>query len=802
MIEPENQVSCTRARISEPLGRRDHIPSIHAMKPMIALLLVALTPHLALAKELHVSVNGNDNDKGSRLKPFKTISAAAQVAQPGDVITVHAGVYRERINPPRGGESDAKRIVYQAARGEKAEIKGSEVVKNWVKVKDDVWKATLPNSFFGSFNPYSDLIRGDWFDPRGRQHHTGAVYLNGDWQIEAAKLEEVLMPAGTSPAWLTQGGDQYLLNVAWLRPGKGKGDSGRIPATRYAAENGTKNAPCTEGGECIGFIESGHWVRYEQVDFGSGTEQMEIRAASASGGGIIEIRLDQPDGELLGTCPVPNTGDWQSWVSFQARIKSVSGIKTLYLVFKRPPSAPLNAPLWFAQVDASNTTIWAQFPGVNPNEQLVEINVRRTVFYPDQPGRNYITVRGFTLRDAATPWAPPTSEQIGLIGTHWSKGWIIENNVISHSVCSGIALGKHGDQYDNTSADTAEGYVKTIERAHANAIAWTRENIGHHLVRNNTISHCEQAGVVGSLGAAFSTVTGNTIHDIHVRRLFSGAEMAGIKFHAAIDSVIAHNHIYRTCLGLWLDWMAQGTRVSRNLFHNNASNDLFVEVDHGPFLIDNNLFLSPGSLLDMSEGGAYVHNLFAGKITNRPEPSRDTPYHPAHSTTVAGLVSIKGGEDRYYNNIFMGNGEALSSESKGNLKELRWISSFGLWGYDGREQPLQTGGNVYYRGAAPYAGEAGSTVLTGIDPKVKLVEQGDRFILQIIPGLELKQARTKLVTTGTLGQARTPGLAYEQADGSPLKIDTDYFGKRRSDASPTAGPFENPGAGDLQLRVW
>ena len=180
----------------------------------------------------------------------------------------------------------------------------------------------------------------------------------------------------------------------------------RPPATRR--KNGTQNAPCTEGGECIGFIEHGHWVRYEQVDFGSGTEQMEIRAASASGGGIIEIRLDQPDGELLGTCPVPNTGDWQDWASFQARIKPVSGTRTLCLVFKSPPSAPLNAPLWFAQVDASNTTIWAQFPRVNPNEQLVEINVRRTVFYPDQPGRNYITVRGFTMRHAATPWAPPT----------------------------------------------------------------------------------------------------------------------------------------------------------------------------------------------------------------------------------------------------------------------------------------------------------------------------------------------------------------------------------------------------------
>jgi alpha-N-arabinofuranosidase len=144
----------------------------------------------------------------------------------------------------------------------------------------------------------------------------------------------------------------------------------------------------------------------------------------------------------------------------------------------------------------------------------------------------------------------------------------------------------------------------------------------------------------------------------------------------------------------------------------------------------------------------------------------------------------------------------LTSDRKGNLKELRWISSFGPWGYDGREQPLQTGGNVYYRGSEPYVREAHPTVLAGTDPKVKLVQQGDRFILQISPGPELKQAGAALVTTGTLGLAKTPGLPYEQANGSPLRIDTDYFGKRRSKTNPTAGPFENPAEGDLKLKVW
>ena len=163
-------------------------------------------------------------------------------------------------------------------------------------------------------------------------------------------------------------------------------------------------------------------------------------------------------------------------------------------------------------MDKDHTTLWAQFRGVNPNEQLVEINVRRTVFYPERPGINYITVRGFILRHAATPWAPPTAEQVGLIGTHWSKGWIIENNEISHSRCSGVTLGKYGDGYDNTSANTAEGYVKTIERALKNG--WNRETIGHHIVRNNTIHDCEQTGICGSLGGVFSQIVSNHIYNI------------------------------------------------------------------------------------------------------------------------------------------------------------------------------------------------------------------------------------------------------------------------------------------------
>ena len=71
-----------------------------------------------------------------------------------------------------------------------------------------------------------------------------------------------------------------------------------------------------------------------EIDFGRRTEQMEIRAASATTAGSSRSAWTRPDGEFLGACTVPNTGGWQSWSSFKAKIKPASGIKTLCLVFK------------------------------------------------------------------------------------------------------------------------------------------------------------------------------------------------------------------------------------------------------------------------------------------------------------------------------------------------------------------------------------------------------------------------------------------------------------------------------------
>ena len=60
----------------------------------LCFLFIISTVSIVSAREYHVSTSGNDTNKGTQLNPFKTISAAAEIAQAGDVITVHEGLYR------------------------------------------------------------------------------------------------------------------------------------------------------------------------------------------------------------------------------------------------------------------------------------------------------------------------------------------------------------------------------------------------------------------------------------------------------------------------------------------------------------------------------------------------------------------------------------------------------------------------------------------------------------------------------------------------------------------------------------
>ena len=86
-----------------------------------------------MAREYHVAKYGNDKNTGTKEYPFLTISHAAKMADQGDTVIVHAGEYREYVKPEHGAGNELGRITYMAAEGEKAVIKGSEIVTGWEK---------------------------------------------------------------------------------------------------------------------------------------------------------------------------------------------------------------------------------------------------------------------------------------------------------------------------------------------------------------------------------------------------------------------------------------------------------------------------------------------------------------------------------------------------------------------------------------------------------------------------------------------------------------------------------------------
>ena len=495
--------------------------------------------------------------------------------------------------------------------------------------------------------------------------------------------------------------------------------------------------------------------------------------------------------------------------------------------------------LWYTEQEGNETVLYANFHGKDPNKQKVEISVRRNCFMPDQTGIGYITVSGFTITKAATTWAPPAAYQDGMIGPHWSRGWIIEDCEVSNSRCCGISLGKYLDPENDMYFFHKK--VKSPTQMERDAVCrgqyhgWLKEKVGGHIIRRCNVHHCEQTGIVGRMGGVFSTIEDCHIHHICNSQQLGGAETAGIKLHAAIDVTIRRNHIHNCIMGVWLDWEAQGARISQNLMHDNCrpegreqargamfSTDIFIEVGHGPTLIDNNILLSPVSITIPSEGIACVHNLVLGgfslinsgvdSVVNGQREPRYTPYHIRHRTEVAGFMTILHGDDRIYNNLFIQAYPVTDKERKPTDAEYQvvgtapfdifptyeeWYAPFipgtkpdmgALAKVHFGHLPVWVEGNAYFNGATVCKHEKHKLSDKRSKVTVILEEKDGKYSLKTNVYSKLKDFTDGIICTETLGQAFEPEQRFENPDGTDIIFNKDYFGNHRG-TKTIPGPF-------------
>ena len=493
---------------------------------------------------------------------------------------------------------------------------------------------------------------------------------------------------------------------------------------------------------------------------------------------------------------------------------------------------------WYTKQDQDHdeTVIYANFQGKDPNREKVEINVRRECFFPSKTGRDYITVRGFKIEKAATTWAPPAAFQDGMIGPHWSKGWIIEDCEISNSKCAGISLGRYYDPENDNYFSTK--YVKSPTQMERDAVCrgqyhgWVKEKIGSHIIRRNDIYDCQQGGIIGRMGGVFSTIEDNHIHHINNMMELGGAEIAGIKLHAAIDVIIRKNHIHHCTMGIWCDWEAQGTRISANYLHHNQrpegvkqlkggmmSQDLFVEVSHGPTIIDNNILLSDVSLRFAAQGIALVHNLICGAFTcvGAGTDWRYTPYHIPHRTEVMGFMTILHGDNRFYNNIFVQkwpaeDAEILHDSDDGKDYENRLVGTWMFDEYPSYDEwyaqfdfskpadmaalervhfgrlPVWAEGNLYQNGAKASRHDCGRISGQAYGHEENGDQTRDSAKASGSDNGCGEKVECRMIDSDILGMAFEPEQRFESRDGSTIIFDTDYYGNKRS-GKIIPGPF-------------
>ncbi|MDG4856617.1 carbohydrate-binding protein [Streptomyces sp. T-3] len=106
-----------------------------------------------------------------------------------------------------------------------------------------------------------------------------------------------------------------------------------VEAETFSSQSGVQTVahPAAGGGLTAGFIENGDWAGYASVST-AGATAFSARISSAGAGGQIQIRSGSATGTLLGTVPVPVTGDWNT---FQTVSTALSGSASgpLHLVF-------------------------------------------------------------------------------------------------------------------------------------------------------------------------------------------------------------------------------------------------------------------------------------------------------------------------------------------------------------------------------------------------------------------------------------------------------------------------------------
>ncbi|WP_242872870.1 CotH kinase family protein [Ruminococcus flavefaciens] len=105
-----------------------------------------------------------------------------------------------------------------------------------------------------------------------------------------------------------------------------------VQAEKYDIKSGIDTENCSEGGLDVAYAENNDYIGFKSVDL-TGVKNIDFRIGSNGARAQLEIRVDDPNGNVIGRMDIKSSGGWQTWNTQACSIQETNGKHDIYFKF-------------------------------------------------------------------------------------------------------------------------------------------------------------------------------------------------------------------------------------------------------------------------------------------------------------------------------------------------------------------------------------------------------------------------------------------------------------------------------------
>jgi hypothetical protein len=267
--------------------------------------------------------------------------------------------------------------------------------------------------------------------------------------------------------------------------------------------------------------------------------------------------------------------------------------------------------------------------------------------------------------------------------------------------------------------------------------------------------------------------------------------------------------------GIWIDFVNQGTRISRNIIYDIDNYCLHLEMNHGPLLIDNNIIIGktfsiktessgfsqhPGGVNTSTDGVVYAHNLFVDANQVYTEfTTRSSDYFKPHTTIRIGSKEGTHREDKWLNNIFIRRGlDDTPFLRYVAIPGAKWSLKINAEEFKGAPG-MVSDYNLFLEGAKGFSFGDTHSVVDPFKTGFKMESSPTGVTIQFSMNKAYNKVKSPIVDKNLVGVFTTTGQTIEDKYANAITVNTDINGKLFK--KPVVGPVSTLNEG-LNSIVW